>query len=78
MKTLATSLNPYSNGRYSERMKKEEYSSLIEVLILILMEDTLRVVTRLTFVTKEKRLNPYSNGRYSESNLTINNYEHFQ
>ena len=38
------SLNPYSNGRYSEREKiNVDTVQLEEVLILILMEDTLRV-----------------------------------
>ena len=42
---LATSLNPYSNGRYSERVPvRNVINALNTVLILILMEDTLRAV----------------------------------
>ena len=37
------------------------------VLILIIMEDTLRDKLLLRFKLKVKRLNPYYNGRYSPS-----------
>ena len=35
------------------------------VLILIIMEDTLRVMMRIQNGMNNKRLNPYYNGRYS-------------
>ena len=36
-------LNPCFNGRYSQRMKKKQGKALVSsVLILVLMEDTLR------------------------------------
>ena len=38
----------------------------MKVLILVLMEDTLRVTTSL-YPTKEEGLNPCFNGRYSQS-----------
>ena len=37
------SLNPCSNGRYSQRLLDAEIGYLKVVLILVLMEDTLRV-----------------------------------
>ena len=40
---MFVSLNPCFNGRYSQSMeKKNVIESLIKVLILVLMEDTLR------------------------------------
>ena len=39
----------------------------MKVLILILMEDTLRDSIYYSLVLQYIRLNPYSNGRYSES-----------
>ena len=61
-------LNPYSNGRYSERQDvARAYISELEVLILILMEDTLRVDENELDAFGMPGLNPYSNGRYSES-----------
>ena len=36
------SLNPCFNGRYSQRVTKDEWCNLPLVLILVLMEDTLR------------------------------------
>ena len=37
-----TSLNPCFNGRYSQRRQRVEQVNPIKVLILVLMEDTLR------------------------------------
>mgnify|MGYP003083692301 CR=1 FL=1 len=37
------------------------------VLILVLMEDTLRVLAELTLAKKFDSLNPCFNGRYSQS-----------
>ena len=40
-------LNPCSNGRYSQRYySSSRYDSYTLVLILVLMEDTLRVISR--------------------------------
>ena len=39
-------LNPCFNGRYSRRFKTGKFSSLSEVLILVLMEDTLGGIVR--------------------------------
>ena len=36
-------LNPCSNGRYSQRLLATQYIAVLIVLILVLMEDTLRV-----------------------------------
>ena len=41
--TRATGLNPCSNGRYSQSDKRTTCRNSIKVLILVLMEDTLRV-----------------------------------
>ena len=63
--TSAKSLNPCFNGRYSQRGIKlqEKLSGL--VLILVLMEDTLRV--RMPEINyKPFSLNPCFNGRYSQ------------
>ena len=61
------SLNPCSNGRDSQRAN-EDYKKRIKqaVLILVLMEDTLRDTMRMASCTR-RCLNPYSNGRYSQS-----------
>ena len=40
--SIPISLNPYSNGRYSESYLFSFLLMLLNVLILILMEDTLR------------------------------------
>ena len=68
--TGAPRLNPYSNGRYSTR----RYFCIScgqtnQVLILILMEDTLRGLSeQKSNISKTfASLNPYSNGRYSTS-----------
>ena len=59
--------NPYSNGRYSTRGGEHGHAEhpAAEVLILILMEDTLRAWYAVAGWTDPARLNPYSNGRYS-------------
>ena len=61
-----SSLNPCFNGRYSQREIPDALAEFNEsVLILVLMEDTLRGKKN-----KEKRplqrLNPCFNGRYSQ------------
>ena len=40
---ILDSLNPCFNGRYSQRELGQVNESIISVLILVLMEDTLRV-----------------------------------
>ena len=60
-------LNPCFNGRYSQSDILQEDVASGQVLILVLMEDTLRVGV----ASKENRnggLNPCFNGRYSQSN----------
>ncbi len=62
------SLNPCSNGRYSQSILFRGINFQKEVLILVLMEDTLRaeqVVFDLGKVLSHS-LNPCSNGRYSQ------------
>ena len=67
-------LNPYSNGRYSTSdacCPQCVHQGV--VLILILMEDTLR--DRLSvhsFTWTLRSLNPYSNGRYSTRSKNTN------
>ena len=41
------------------------------VLILVLMEDTLRVFIGLASISLLRRLNPCFNGRYSQSQINI-------
>ena len=45
-----SSLNPYSNGRYSRRLSGGKQSDVRAVLILILMEDTLGVAKKFLSV----------------------------
>ena len=61
-------LNPCFNGRYSQR-GTVSYISLAQliVLILVLMEDTLRADNAADFVDYLECLNPCFNGRYSQS-----------
>ena len=60
-------LNPCFNGRYSQRYSLNFCNrKFIFVLILVLMEDTLRVNASLQKEHKES-LNPCFNGRYSQS-----------
>ena len=63
---LIACLNPCCNGRYSQRgfFKPESYTK--DVLILVLMEDTLRVSSSDTKVVFDHGLNPCFNGRYSQ------------
>ena len=59
-------LNPCFNGRYSQRFFQRKKLSLQKVLILVLMEDTLRDdFERIQL--QECSLNPCFNGRYSQS-----------
>ena len=59
-------LNPCFNGRYSQRLIKISVPTWnIEVLILVLMEDTLRVHVD-TEQQNKLSLNPCFNGRYSQ------------
>ena len=66
LKNIA-SLNPCFNGRYSQRVT--QFIRMIWeiiVLILVLMEDTLRVEMRNLWFNRDG-LNPCFNGRYSQS-----------
>ena len=47
-------------------------SSVCNVLILVLMEDTLRVLDRFSQQDLPKSLNPCFNGRYSQSKAEQN------
>ena len=72
------SLNPYSNGRYSTSGNKNHSFGVLHVLILILMEDTLRELRTISILDVKKfGLNPYSNGRYStrQANPLNNGYQ---
>ena len=61
-------LNPCFNGRYSQSCKLcAQYAGAAQVLILVLMEDTLRVYKDLPFQLQIIGLNPCFNGRYSQS-----------
>ena len=44
--TITVGLNPCFNGRYSQRKTIRYWYSMSQVLILVLMEDTLRVFFR--------------------------------
>ena len=59
-------LNPCSNGRYSQRDKSITILGQVMVLILVLMEDTLRVSKAAYKTVATFCLNPCSNGRYSQ------------
>ena len=48
-------------------IRKSADSKWVDVLILILMEDTLWACMREILIQQELSLNPYSNGRYSMS-----------
>ena len=62
-------LNPCFNGRYSQRLYNQPKVAHDTVLILVLMEDTLRVKDWLAAnPTATNSLNPCFNGRYSQSN----------
>ena len=62
-------LNPCFNGRYSQSRIVCFNSSKKDVLILVLMEDTLRDVLQIKFKMQYFSLNPCFNGRYSQSYL---------
>ena len=42
MNNITEGLNPCFNGRYSQSVSKGRYKMISDVLILVLMEDTLR------------------------------------
>ena len=61
------SLNPCSNGRYSQRVSLFYHlNNFTSVLILVFMEDTLRVNTPRFENLASYRLNPCFYGRYSQ------------
>ena len=63
---LTLSLNPYSTGRYSTSgFNKIAFLEDVKVLILILLEDTLRDNAIWLSNDALDGLNPYSTGRYS-------------
>ena len=59
------SLNPCFNGRYSQRKSSFIDAIQYNVLILVLMEDTLRE-TVYSEAKEVHSLNPCFNGRYSQ------------
>ena len=63
--SVAFSLNPCFNGRYSQSLLRLRIRLPEIVLILVLMEDTLRVVTKVG-IGVALCLNPCFNGRYSQ------------
>ncbi len=65
-----TGLNPCFNGRYSQRYATVTESTDDVVLILVLMEDTLRVFLIRCHIEKRQSLNPCFNGRYSQSSAS--------
>ena len=67
---ISVSFNPCSNGRYSQSSISDALKKEIEVLILVLMEDTLRVDNLRKDYNRYKGFNPCSNGRYSQSQKT--------
>ena len=64
------SLNPCCNGRYSQRVPQFSIRKIKGVLILVVMEDTLREYIDLVSVNPVC-LNPCCNGRYSQRNYII-------
>ena len=67
---IDTCLNPCFNGRYSQRIKKSSgRRDRNLVLILVLMEDTLRGIKKNSGRRDRSRLNPCFNGRYSQRSL---------
>ena len=64
-------LNPCFNGRYSQRQDHTNVLSTNIVLILVLMEDTLRAIKVMYLFIMTKSLNPCFNGRYSQSYVSI-------
>ena len=69
-KKASVSLNPCFNGRYSQRNSVNKKASVNEVLILVLMEDTLRVADNWWRSVSLRCLNPCFNGRYSQRTMT--------
>ncbi len=65
------SLNPCSNGRCSASDQWQAGDQRVIVLILVLMEDALRVLLTLMVVQPKHCLNPCSNGRVSASAVAI-------
>ncbi len=63
---MLKSLNPCFNGRYSQRRNRKPQTNLKNVLILVLMEDTLRAGTLNYWEDSCIGLNPCFNGRYSQ------------
>ena len=59
-------LNPCFNGRYSQSQSEECERCSTRVLILVLMEDTLRVLHKKMVLMLKASLNPCFNGRYSQ------------
>ncbi len=60
-------LNPCCNGRYSQSsVKALSCQTEDTVLILVVMEDTLRVRIKMVMELHCKSLNPCCNGRYSQ------------
>ena len=57
-------LNPCCNGTYSPRQKQDVVHSVLLVLILVVMEHTLRVCYA-RYESGKNRLNPCCNGTYS-------------
>ena len=62
---VADSLNPCFNGRYSRSKAIRGFVAQEDVLILVLMEDTLGENHFTTSWYKLQCLNPCFNGRYS-------------
>ena len=63
-------LNPCFNGRYSQSMVVcYDIINYKIVLILVLMEDTLRVTTFNNYRFENLSLNPCFNGRYSQRKI---------
>ena len=71
-------LNPCSNGRYSQRKFLKTLLKVAQVLILVLMEDTLRALIYLCIHYRPISLNPCSNGRYSQSYVMQNIPIHYK
>ena len=63
------SLNPCFNGRYSQRLWKIKIAFTGYVLILVLMEDTLRESLPSALGVRQLGLNPCFNGRYSQRSV---------
>ena len=75
------SLNPCFNGRYSQSVYNTRFENWQKVLILVLMEDTLRALTTsdsgddlwvLILVLMEDTLREKSSGRRSKKLISLN------